>query len=64
MLGWEAGVGSAALELYKQGFLGWAGEVPCPFEGAVSASRALILLEEVKVPSGTKAMPFLVMPLF
>lgn len=52
MQGWEAGVGPAALELHKQGFFGWAGEVPRTFEGAVSATRTLFLLEEkVKITS-------------
>lgn len=51
MQGREAGVRPAALELHKQGFFGWAGEVPRTFEGAVSATRALLLLEEVKMPS-------------
>ncbi len=46
MQGWEAGVGPAALELHKQGFFGRAGEVPRAFEGAVSATRTLFLLEE------------------
>lgn len=52
MQGREAGVGPAALELHKQGFFGWAGEVPHTFEGAVSATRALFLLEDkVKITS-------------
>ena len=46
--GREAGVGPAALELHKQGFFGWAGEVPRAFEGAVSATRTLFFLK-VKV---------------
>lgn len=44
----EAGVGPAALELHEQGFFGWAGEVTRTLEGAVSATRALFLLEEKK----------------
>lgn len=44
----EAGVGPAALELHEQGFFGRAGEVPRTFEGAVSATRTLFLLEEKK----------------
>lgn len=46
MQGWEAGVGPAAFELHKESFFGWAGEVPRTFEGAVSATRALFLLED------------------
>lgn len=46
MQGGEAGVGPAALELHEQGFFGWTGEVPRTFEGAISATRALLFLEE------------------
>lgn len=53
MQGREAGVRPAALELHKQGFLRWAGEVPCAFEGAISATRTLFFLEErVKSDAG------------
>lgn len=46
MQGWEAGVGPAALELHKQGFFRWAGEIPCAFEGTISATRTLFFLEK------------------
>lgn len=46
MQGREAGVRTAALELHKQSFFGWAGEVASPFEGPVGAPGALILLED------------------
>ena len=51
MQGRESGVGPAALELDKQSFFGWAGEVPRTFEGTISATSALILLEEVEMTS-------------
>lgn len=44
--GRKAGVRPAALELHKQGFFGWAGEVTGSFEGAVGATRTLFFLEE------------------
>lgn len=55
MQGREAGVRPAALKLYKQGFFGGAGEVSRTFEGAVSATRALLLLKEkiIRLLSGT-----------
>lgn len=54
MQGWEAGIRTATLKLHKQGFLWWTGEVSSTFEGAVSATRALFLLEEkVKFTSST-----------
>lgn len=46
MQGWETGVGTAALELHKKGFFGWAGEIPSTFEGAISTTWALFFLEE------------------
>lgn len=54
---WEAGVGPAALELHKQGFLGRAGEVARPFEGAVGATGALFLLKGVKMLSCQRSGP-------
>lgn len=44
----EAGVGPAALELYKQSFLGRAGEVARALEGAVGAAGTLFLLKDSK----------------
>lgn len=47
MQGWETGVRAAALQLHKQSFFGWTGEVPSPFEGPISAPRAFILLKDI-----------------
>lgn len=47
MQGWETGVRAAALQLHKQSFFGWTGEVPSPLEGPIGAPRALILLEDI-----------------
>lgn len=44
MQGWETGVRTTALELHKQSFFRWTGEVPSPFECPIGAPRALILL--------------------
>lgn len=43
----ETGVRTAALELHKQSFFGWTGEVPSSFECPVGAPRALILLQDI-----------------
>ena len=47
--GGKAGVRPAALELHKQGLLGWAAEVACSLEGTIRTAYTLFLLEEHKL---------------